>query len=152
MPSTLVGPRIFIPTGFPITTSTTATVTGTGFVLPIADAYEAIVDVGAATGTSPTLDVAFQHSPDNGTHWYTFAKFAQITAAGQRSLIFSPTVALAQAASEQAITTAGSAVAINGPIIVSNVRVLATVGGTTPAFATVTLWVVCAPPASGLLS
>ena len=152
MPSSLVNPRIFIPTGFPATSATTATITGTSFVLPIADSYTAVVDVGAATGTSPTLDVAFQHSPDNGVHWYTFAKFAQITAAGQRSLIFTPQVAMNQAASEQAIANTGSAVAINSPVIYSAVRVLATVGGTTPSFATINLWVICAPVSSSLLS
>jgi hypothetical protein len=152
MPSTLTPPRVFIPTGFPATSATTATLTGTAFALPIADSYAAILDVGAATGTSPTLDVAFQHSPDGGTHWYTFAKFAQVTATGQRSLIFTPSVAFAQAASEQAIANTGSAVAINSPVVYSNVRILATVGGTTPSFATINLWVICAPNGGSLLS
>ncbi len=152
MPSSLVNPRVFVPPGFPATSATTATLTGTSFVLPIADAYLAILDTGTATGTSPTLDVAFQHSPDGGTHWYTFAKFAQVTAAGQRSLIFTPSVALAQAASEAAIANTGSAVAINTPIVYSAVRVLATVGGTTPSFATINLFVICQPAGSGLLS
>lgn len=152
MPSSLVNSRIFIPPGFPATSATTSTVTGSSFALPIADSYKFIVDVGAVTGTSPTLDVAFQESPDNGVHWYTFAKFAQITATGQRSLIFTPQVAVNQAASEQAIANTGAAVAINAPIFYGNVRVLATVGGTTPSFATINLWVECAPNSSSLLS
>jgi hypothetical protein len=152
MPSSLTTPRVFVPPGFPATAATIATITGTSFALPIADSYTAILDVGAATGTTPTLDVAFQHSPDNGTHWYTFAKFAQVTALGQRSLIFTPSVAFSQAASEQAIANTGTAVAINSPIVYSNVRVLATVGGTTPSFATINLWVLCAPNGSSLLS
>jgi hypothetical protein len=152
MPSLMTPPRVFVPTGFPIATATTATVTGASFALPIADSYTAIVDVGTATGTSPTLDVAFQHSPDGGTSWYTFAKFAQITATGQRSLIFTPQVAMNQAASEQAIANTGSAVTINSPVVYTNVRVLATVGGTTPSFATIKLWVICAANGSSLLS
>lgn len=152
MPSSLVNPRVFVPTGFPISVATTATVTGTSFTLPIADAYLAVLDVGAATGTSPTLDVALQHSPDNGTSWYTVEKFAQVTATGQRQLSFSPNVALAQAATEGAIANTGSAVAANAPIIYSNCRILMTVGGTTPSFATIKLFILCAPPASGLLS
>lgn len=150
MPSLIINPRIINPLS--ATTATTATVTGAAFQLPIADSYTAIVDVGAATGTSPTLDVAFQHSPNNGTTWYTFAKFAQITAVGQRSLIFTAQVAMNQAASEQAIANTGAAVAINSPIIYSNVRILATVGGTTPSFATINLWVICAPNGASNLS
>jgi hypothetical protein len=152
MPSLMVNPRVFIPTGFPASSATTATITGASFVLPIADSYTAIVDVGTATGTSPTLDVAFQHSPDNGTSWYTFAKFAQITATGQRQLVFTPQVAVNQAASEGAIANTGAAVALNTPIVYSAVRVLATVGGTTPSFATIKLFVICAPAGSSLLS
>lgn len=150
MPSLIVNPRIINPLS--ATTATTATVTGASFQLPIADSYTAIVDVGAATGTSPTLDVAFQHSPNGGTTWYTFAKFAQITAVGQRSLIFTAQVAMNQAASEQAIANTGAAVAINSPIVYSNVRILATVGGTTPSFATINLWVICAPNGASNLS
>lgn len=150
MASVLTPPRILNPLA--ASTATTATLTGASFQLPIADAYLCILDTGAATGTSPTLDVALQHSPDNGSHWYTFAKFAQVTAAGQRSLIFTPQVAVSQAASEAAIANTGSAVAVNLPIIYGNVRILSTVGGTTPSFATINLWVVCAPNAGSLLS
>ena len=140
MPSLAINPRII--NLLSATAATTATVTGTPFQLPIADSYTAILDAGAATGTTPTLDVAFQHSPDGGTHWYTFAKFAQVTGVGQRSLVFTSQVSMNQAASEQAIATTGAAVAINSQIIYNNVRVLATVGGTTPSFATVNLWVI----------
>jgi hypothetical protein len=150
MPSLIVNPRIINPLS--ATTATTATLTGASFQLPIADSYTAILDVGAATGTSPTLDVAFQHSPNNGVTWYTFAKFAQVTAVGQRSLIFTAQVAMNQAASEQAIANTGAAVAINSPIVYSSVRVLATVGGTTPSFATINLWVICAPNGASNLS
>lgn len=152
MPSLMVPPRVFLPSGYPISTATTATVTGASFALPIADSYTAIVDVATVTGTTPTLDIAFQHSPDGGTSWYTFAKFAQITAAATRSLIFTPQVAMNQAASEQAIANTGAAVTINSPVIYTNVRVLSTVGGTTPSFGTIKLWVICAANGSSLLS
>jgi hypothetical protein len=150
MPASLTGPRILNPLA--ATSATTATVTGTTFQLPVSDAYQLILDVGAATGTSPTLDVALQHSPNNGVTWYTFAKFAQVTAAGQRSLVFTPQVSVNQAASEAAIANTGSAVAQNVPVIYSNVRVLATVGGTTPSFATVNVWIICQATAGSYLS
>lgn len=152
MPSSLINPRVIVPPGFPAASATTATITGAAFTLPISDSYVMIVDVGAATGTSPTLDVALQDSPDNGTTWYTKQKFAQITATGQRMLTFSPNVAYAQAATEAAVANTGSAVAQNVPIIYSNCRILATVGGTTPSFATIKLWIECVPPGSSLLS
>ena len=150
MPSTLVGPRVLNPLS--ASSATTATVTGASFALPIADSYAMIADVGAATGTSPTLDIAFQHSPNGGANWYTFAKFAQITAAGQRSLIVTPNVSLAQAASEQAISNTGTAVAINGPIVYSAVRILATVGGTTPSFASINVFVIASNTSGSNLS
>lgn len=150
MPASTVGPRVLNPLS--ASSATTATVTGSQFAIPIADSYEFIADVGAMTGTSPTLDIAFQHSPNGGTNWYTFAKFAQMTAAGQRSLIFSPNVSLAQAASEQAIVNTGSAVSINGPVVFNYVRILATVGGTTPSIATLNVWVIASNTAGSYLS
>jgi hypothetical protein len=150
MPASLTGPRILNPLS--ATAATTATITGNSFQLQVADAYNFILDVGAATGTTPTLDVAFQHSPNNGVTWYTFAKFAQVTAAGQRSLVFTPQVSVNQAASEGAIITTGAAVALNAPVVYSNVRILATVGGTTPSFATINVWIVCQATAGSYLS
>lgn len=150
MPSSLTGPRIIALVSE--STATTATVTGTTQSLPVADSYLFIADVGTATGTSPTLDIALQHSPDGGTHWYTFAKFAQITALGQRSLVFTPQVSLSQAASEQAIANTGSAVAFNQPIVYSSVRVLQTLGGTTPSFATINVWAICSATSGSVLS
>jgi len=45
--------------------------------------------ISAATGTSPTLDVAVQSSPDNST-WTTVASFAQQTGAATVHKLFGP--------------------------------------------------------------
>lgn len=43
------------------------------------------INVSARSGTSPTLDIVVQHSPDGGTTWITLATFTQITASGTAS-------------------------------------------------------------------
>lgn len=42
------------------------------------------VNVTAASGTTPTLDVALEDSPDGGATWFPVATATQITAAGVR--------------------------------------------------------------------
>lgn len=44
------------------------------------------LDVSAATGTTPTLDVVVEDSIDGGTNWNTLATFAQNTATGREVL------------------------------------------------------------------
>jgi hypothetical protein len=39
------------------------------------------LNVTAQSGTSPTLDVDYQTSPDNGATWYTHTSFTQVGAA-----------------------------------------------------------------------
>lgn len=45
-------------------------------------AHEFNVVVTAVSGTSPTLDVAIEESPDNGTNWVRIYEFPRITATG----------------------------------------------------------------------
>lgn len=73
------------------------------------EALRAQLDVTAASGTSPTLDVVIQDSLDGGATWNTIGTFAQRTAAAR-----------------QVINVA----APFAPLL----RVSWTIGGTTPSF------------------
>lgn len=68
----------------------------------------AYLNITAASGTSPTLDVKLEDSAD-GVTFYTVATFAQKVAAGAERIV------------------------LNGPIG-RHLRVAYTVGGTTPSF------------------
>lgn len=109
--------------------------------VPQADSYAWILDVGTVTGTSPTLSVAIQISPDGGTTWYSPSVFTQATAAVKTMKISSNGPYIGQAAATTTITTDTTAVESNFPVTAS-MRILATVGGTNPSFATVKVWVI----------
>jgi hypothetical protein len=74
------------------------------------------LDVTAASGTTPTLDVVVQHSIDGGTNWYTLATFTQKTTTGEEI-------------KTEAEVEAGTAEAYGDCF-----RVSYTIGGTTPSF------------------
>lgn len=77
-----------------------------------------ILNVTAASGTTPTLDVKIQISPDGGTTWEDFITFAQKTATGAESKRFSSYQAIAAGA---------------GPFG-DRMKVIYSIGGTTPSF------------------
>lgn len=88
---------------------------GTGYVGSIA----LFLDVTAASGTTPTLDVKLQAKKGDGTYFdIPGGTFAQKTAAGTESKNFPLVVAMA-AASEPTTHV---------------FRAVATIGGTTPSF------------------
>ena len=126
-------------------TALAATAAGTAVDVPISDSYTIYADVAAGTGTSPTLDLAIQHSFDGGTTYYTFAKLTQITTAAKAYQIsIRNGLAMGEAATEQATALTGSAY-VKNTNLGTKWRVYATVGGTNPAFATVTVFVVPMP-------
>lgn len=81
------------------------------------DEIVAYLNVTAAAGTSPTLDVTYEVTPDGGTTWYTHSSFTQAIAATSQRLAFT------------------SPVGIEG-------RILYTIAGTSPSF-TFTLHLEC---------
>ncbi len=86
----------------------TATGTEPAFQIPVGRELVVTLNVSAASGTTPTLDVKLQHSPD-GTQWADLGTaFAQKTAAGLETKAFT---------------------GLHG-----YVRVSYTIGGTTPSF------------------
>lgn len=96
----------------------TSTATGTGVdVSEYGDDAMAILDVGAVSGTTPTLDVVIQTSATVGGTYSTELTFAQVTAANK---------------------FAAGRVNLDGPnsggLARKFVRALATIAGTTPSF------------------
>lgn len=100
-----------------------ATSTQQGFLGGELAAAVFFLNITAATGTTPTLDVKIQgQDPLSGT-WYDIpgAAFAQKTAAGVDTLVIAPSVT----------TVVGKA---TSQVIPSIFRAVATVAGTTPSF------------------
>lgn len=69
------------------------------------------VPVTTVAGTTPTLDLVLEDSPDNGATWFTVATATQVTAVGQ------------------AVIRLGTNTAFAGRL-----RLRWTIGGTTPSF------------------
>lgn len=95
------------------TAARTTTANGTGVDLANCRGGAAVVlDSAAGTGTTPTLDVKLQSSPDNSTWTDAGLAFTQVTNSG---------------ASQQVV-------AIDVTKLQRYVRAVATIGGTTPSF------------------
>ena len=89
----------------------TATNNSSALAVPIGSKVYVLLNVSAASGTTPTLDCKLQWSHDNGTTWAEASSadsLAQKTAAGNEVKEF---------------TAKGS-----------HLRVVSTIGGTTPSF------------------
>ncbi len=84
----------------------TATVTTSAIELGDKGTARLVLDVTAASGTTPTLDVTIQTSRDRST-WYTAGTFAQKTGTGTER---------------------------KGFVVDRHVRAVCTIGGTTPSF------------------
>lgn len=90
----------------------TASVTSSAFDVGDAQSLVAYLTVTAGSGTTPTLDIKFQDSPDSGTTWFDIAgaSFTQVTGSSSTQVV---------SASRK----------------FSNlVRCVVTIGGTTPSF------------------
>lgn len=102
---------------------------GASFALPFAEGYYAELVVPTSTGT---VDVALQHSIDNGATFRTIPlKFAQSAAASATAtsvLIFKPFVGLSDAAAAPVPALTGAAVATNAPFNYRTLRAFATLG------------------------
>ncbi len=119
------------------------------FAVPQAPAYAWILEVLTDSGTSPTIDVALQISPDCATiagtnaTWWTVSRFAQITTSDTRLIkVHSNGPIGGQAAAVATIADTGGVLETNF-VVTPFMRALFTIGGTNPAFATAKLW--CIP-------
>lgn len=74
----------------PLVGSAARTASGTGDTYEMGDlsALRLKLDVTAASGTAPTLDVIVETSPDGAANWQTVATFAQKTAVSSELNVF----------------------------------------------------------------
>lgn len=98
----------FLTAGTEDTTAKTATFTSDTIELGSYSTYRAELNITAASGTTPTLDVVIQTSKDGVTNWQQAGYFSQQTAVSSHSNVF--------------------------PNCDRFVRVVCTIGGTTPSF------------------
>lgn len=108
------------------------TATGNGATLTNAASRGAhiVINVGAVTGTTPTLTVKVQGSADSGTTWVDLpgATTAAITASGAYGVFVSP-----GSAPVAGVATAGTA-AVANITLPRTWRIVWTITGTTPSF------------------
>lgn len=78
--------------------------------------FAAQLAVSAASGTTPTLDVTWQHSIDGGTTWFTVVAFTQRTAAANE------------------LKVEAEVEAATAEVYGDCMRIIWTIGGTTPSF------------------
>jgi hypothetical protein len=132
-------------------TFSAAAVTGNSptFTLPLADSYTFILDVGTPGGTTETADVAIQASPDGGTTFYDWWRFAQVTTAVvTRCLNVQPMQGRGEAGSEAAVTAAATGAITQNKSCPPVCRIAVTIGGTLPTYATFKVWLVATPRSS----
>lgn len=117
-----------------VASTTAASTSNSGALdLPIADTYDFIIECTAASGTTPTLDVAIQSSVDGGTTFYTMYRFAQITTTAKRRLNVQGMMGRGEAGTEASIADTGGALNANA-ILTRKIRIVWTIGGTNPSF------------------
>lgn len=116
---------------------------------PLADEYSICVNVTAATGTSPTMDIVFLGSTDKGTTYVNLPlRSAQMTAAGVHWFSFRRGLGWGEAAFNQALVAdTGGALAKNVVFDPQYVKYKYTIGGTNPSF-TFTVNIFCNPRGS----
>lgn len=104
----------------------------------IGDCYALILEVTAASGTTPTLDVVVQSSLDGGTNYIDLPlRFAQKTAAGSGTpehLVFKLGLGGNEVALGQATADTGGSLAKNCIFDPNFMKVKYTIGGTNPSF------------------
>lgn len=120
-----------------------ATASSAAIELPNAPSYLFLMDVGAATGTSPTMDMAIQVTFDEVTY-YTVARFTQATTTSSFYNMIRNGLAIGEAAFSQTIADTGGAQTKN-VVFTRKIRLTYTVGGTNPSFATIKVWVAPQP-------
>lgn len=89
----------------------------TGVVDGVAKAATILIDVTAASGTTPTLDISIQGRADSASNWITLA----------------PLTGMSSAAFTQITAATTQTRRIEGPLP-RQLRAVATIGGTTPSF------------------
>lgn len=115
-------------------TAYTTTTTSAAFAMPVADTYDLIFNITAATGTSPTVDPVLQTSVDGGTTYVNLPlRCTQITATGVRHLVFKLGLGGNEVALESTAADTGGTLAKNCVFDPKFMKIKFTVGGTNPS-------------------
>ncbi len=127
---------------------------GQVIAMPQHPAYAWVVEILTDSGTSPTIDIALQVSPDctstagltaagaAATFW-AVSRFAQVTTSDTRLYkVHNNGPISGQAAAVATIADTGGVLETNF-VSTPFVRIYATIGGTNPAFATMKVWLQC---------
>lgn len=124
----------------------TATVS-VAFTAPIADTYQIDLVTGTGSGSGPTLDMVLQHSPDGGTTWLNAPiRSAQQTTTGLATMfIFKTRLGESEVALNQATAATGGTLAKNFVPSSMSWRLLFTIGGSGPSYATIEAWLSTQP-------
>lgn len=122
-------------------TAHTSTEASSVFAMPVgADTYQILLYYTAVSGTSPTCDAVLQSSPDNGTTYINLPiRGTQVTAAGQDYFVFKLGLGNNEVALESPAASTGGTLAKNCIFDPKKMKVLFTLGGTSPSF-TVTIY------------
>lgn len=125
-----------------VTASTVTATTSYTFTAPLAECYQIHLVTGTGSGTSPTLDMTLQHTPDNGTTWLIAPiRSAQQTTTGLNTMfIFRPELGENEVALNQAVAATGGTLAKNFVPSSQSWRLTFTIGGTSPSYATIDAW------------
>lgn len=130
--------------------SNTVTATGSSaaFSIGMADAYTFILNVTAASGTSPTFDVVYQTSIDGGTTYIDIPwRHTQITAAGTNFLTVRLGLGVGEVGAEGAAADTGGTLVKPCVVDVLHMKIKYTITATTPSF-TFSLTMFAMPPGS----
>jgi len=117
--------------------SNTVTATGASaaFSIGLADTYTFILNVSAASGTSPTFDAVYQTSLDGGTTYVNIPwRHTQITAAGTNFLTVRLGLGIGEVGAESAVAATGGTLAKPAVVDVAHMKLAYTIAATTPSF------------------
>lgn len=122
----------------------TAAATGSQtFTLQPSDSLSVMLSAAGGTGTTPTLDVSIQTSPDGGTTWFVVERFTQVTtSAAKETISFKPYLGVGDAATAF-VSAATGGQAKQNIVCAKDMCITYTIGGTNPSFA-IDAWVVYA--------
>jgi len=117
--------------------SNTVTATGASaaFSIGLADTYTFILNVSAASGTTPTFDAVYQTSLDGGTTYVNIPwRHTQITAAGTNFLTVRLGLGIGEVGAESAVAATGGTLAKPAVVDVAHMKLAYTLTATTPSF------------------
>lgn len=115
-------------------TAVAATASSSAFSLPQGDCYQLYLNVTAATGTSPTMDVVLQTSFDGTNYLDLPIRWTQKTAAAFELVVFKLGLGGNEVALAQVAADTGGQLAKNCIFDPSHLKIKYTIGGTNPAF------------------